>query len=315
MAGGGPVSALTEALETYLKLRRSLGHDLADAARLLPRFVDYLDSNGIEFVTIEAAVAWSQAIQAEAGTTVWPHRMIAVRGFARFLSGADPRTQIPPIGLMPMRRHWRPPFIYSDADVSALMAQCRRQMASAFRAATYETMIGLLTATGLRVGEALRLDRGDVDWPEGVLQIRRSKFGKSRQVPLHPTVVEALAEYARKRDEFMPRPLSPSFFIANRGTRLIYPTVSQEFVRLRGAAGVGSCSPIVPRIHGLRHTFAVRTLVDWYRDGVDVHTRVPWLSTYLGHRDPRYTYWYLSAAPELLAHAAARLERAQAVEP
>lgn len=307
------MSALSQALDDYLRLRRSLGHQLADAGRLLPRFVDYLDSNGIEFVTVDAAVAWSQASEAAPGTTVWPRRMMAARGFARFLSGIDARTEIPPVGLLPMRRRWRPPYVYRDADVSALLTECVRHMPSHFRAATYQTLIGLLAATGLRVGEALRLDRGDIDWSEGVLMIRRSKFGKSRQVPLHRTALEALVEYARQRDELWPRPICPSFFVANRGTRLIYPTVSEEFRRLCCAAGVGEGSPIRPRIHDLRHTFAVRALLGWYRDGADVHVRVQWLSTYLGHRDPRSTYWYLSAAPELLAHAAVRLELLQEV--
>src|SRR5206468_5719508 len=165
-------------------LRRLLGHKLADAARLLPRFVDYLDARGCEFVTVEAAVAWSLAPAAPAGTTVSGRRMIAVRGFARYLSGIDPRTEVPPAGLIPLRRRWRPPFIYSDADVVALIGEARGAIPQPLRAATYETLIGLLAATGLRVGEAIRLDCHDLDWAEGVLLVRGSKFGKSRQVPL-----------------------------------------------------------------------------------------------------------------------------------
>lgn len=304
------MSTLREELDRYLRLRRSLGHNLSDAARLLPRFVSYLEDIGADFVTIDAALDWAQQPDAEPGTTVWPRRMGAVRGFARYLSGIDARTQVPPVRLVPMRRHWRPPFIYSDDDVLALMAQCRRSIPSPFRALTYETLLGLLAATGLRIGEALRLDRGDVNQGGGVLLIRRSKFGKSRMVPLHATTLGALNRYASHRDQLPSRQYDPSFFVSNRGARLIYPTVSQTFRMLCDTAGVGAAGGIRPRIHDLRHSFAVRCLVGWYRDGSAVQSRLQWLSTYLGHRDPRSTYWYLSAAPELLGHAVQRLDSA-----
>ncbi len=309
------MSALRQAVEEYLRLRRSLGHDLADAARLLPRFVDYLEATAAEFVTIEAALSWSLEPDAAAGSTVWPRRMIAVRGFARYMAGIDPRTEIPPAGLIPFRRRWRPPFIYSEAEIVALMAEARRSITQPLRAATFATLIGLLAATGLRVGEAIRLDQPDIDWAGGVLLVRRSKFGKSRQLPVQANTLEALGHYARQRNELQPHPRSESFFVSLRGTRLIYQTVSEVFRMLCDAAGVGAGSTLRPRIHDLRHSFAVRTLLGWYRDDVDVQSRLPLLSTYLGHRDPRSTYWYLSAAPELLAHAARRLEDAQAVAP
>jgi integrase/recombinase XerD len=307
------MSALSQHLEQYLRLRRLLGHKLADAARLLPRFVADLDARGAEFVTVEAAVAWALAPDARAGTTVWGRRMIAVRGFARYLSGIDPRTEVPPAGLIPLRRRWRPPFIYSEADVVALIGEARRSIPQPLRAATYETLIGLLAATGLRVGEAIRLDRHDIDWAEGVLLVRQSKFGKSRQLPLQPTTIEALHEYVWRRDELCPRPSSDSFFRSLRGTRIIYECVQPTFRMLCDRAGVGVGAAHRPRIHDLRHTFAVRTLLGWYRDGLDVQARLPWLATYLGHREPRYTYHYLSAAPELLGHAARLLEHDQAV--
>lgn len=302
--------ALHAELERYLRLRRSLGHDLSDAGRLLPSFVKYVESVGADFVSTELALAWAQQPAAEPGTTVWPRRMMAVRGFTRYLTGVDARTEVPPVGLLPMRRHWRPPFVYGEADVAALMAQCRQSISTPFRALTYETLIGLLAATGLRVGEALRLDRTDLDQNRGVMQIRRSKFGKSRLVPVHRTVSDALDHYAARRDQLWPKPSSPTFFIANCGRRLIYPTVSQTFRMVRIAAGVGAATAVPPRIHDLRHSFAVHCLVRWYRDGADVQSRLQLLSTYLGHRDPRSTYWYLSAAPELLAHAVERLESA-----
>jgi len=307
------MSAFSDHLQDYLRLRRLLGHELADAARLLPRFVAYLDANAIEFVTVEAAVDWSLEPEATSGTTVWGRRFMVARGFARYLAGIDPRTEVPPPGLVPIRSLRRPPFIYTEADVVALVVEAHRSIPQPLRAATYATLIGLLAATGLRIGEALRLDRRDIDWDEGVLLVRRSKFGKSRQVPLAPSVVEALQNYARERDRLCRRPASESFFVSLRGTRVIYECVWPTHRLLCERAGVGAGSELTPRVHGHRHSFAVRTLVGWYRDGHDVEARLPWLATYLGHREPRYTYHYLSAAPELLGHAARLLEHAQAV--
>lgn len=301
------MSTLSIAMEDYLALRNGLGHDLADAARLLPRFVAWMDDTGQATVTVAAALAWAQQPHAEPGTTVWSRRMIAVRGFARFLAGIDSATEVPPLGLLPWRQHWRPPFIYTAADIAALLNAAAR-LPSPLRSATYETLFGLLAATGMRVGEAIRLDVSDVDWGQGVVLVRQSKFGKSRNVPLKPSTVTALARYTERRPQFKPRPDNPSFFLSLTGRRLIYVSVHEVFSALRVNARIGVGSTTQPRIHDLRHTFAVTTLLDWYRSGVDVAARLPWLSTYLGHHDPRSTYWYLSAAPELLALAADRLE-------
>lgn len=304
------MSALSQAAQDYLALCRALGHELADAARLLPRFVAYLDETGTRTVTIAAASAWSQQPDADPGTTVWPRRMTVARGFARHMTGIDPATEVPPIGLLPYRQRWRPPFIYTPADVDALMRQARRSIRQPLRAATYETLIGLLAVTGMRIGEVIGLDRCDIDWAEGVVLVRESKFGKSRHVPLQPSSIEALDGYAKCRDELQPRPATASFFVSLTGKRLIYTVVGGTFRHLCDSAGVGAGSARRPRIHDLRHTFAVAALLGWYRAGEDVAARLPWLSTYLGHRDPRSTYWYLSAAPELLALAAGRLEAA-----
>jgi integrase/recombinase XerD len=306
------VSALEQALSDYLQLRHSLGHDLAEAGRLLPGLVAYLDAHGLPTVTIEAALAWAQqAPKSPAGrvTTVGPRRMTAARGFARYLSGVDARTQVPPLGLMPRRAPWRRPFIYSAADIDTLLAQVRQTISAPLRAATYQTLIGLLAASGLRIGEAIKLDRSDVDWPEGVLLIRESKFGKSRLVPLHPSSMRALKGYAQLRDQLQP-PAEPAFFVSLNQNRLLYAVVQLTFRQLINNAGIGAGAPSPPRLHDFRHTFAVRTLLGWYRAGEDVQSKIPSLSTYLGHREPASTYWYLSAAPELLALAAARQDTA-----
>jgi integrase/recombinase XerD len=303
------MSRLAQQAEEYLRLRRALGHDLADSARLLPRFVAYLDSIGAPAITIEAALAWVQRPDADPASSVWARRMTVVRGFARHMSGIDPATEVPPLGLVTFRRRWRPPFIYSPADVEALIAEVPRLIPTPLRTATFQTMIGLLATTGMRVGEVIALGRCDIDWAEGVVVVRNSRFGKSREVPLDPTTADALARYAGFRDQLVPRPVSPAFFISAKGTPVIYTDFGTDFRKLVALAGVGAGSPVSPRIHDLRHSFAVQTLIGWYRAGEDVGALLPRLSTYLGHLTPGYTYWYLSAAPELLELAAARLEK------
>jgi integrase/recombinase XerD len=278
------MSALAQAAQEYLQLRRSLGHDLAEAHRLLPRFVVYLESTGDPTVTVQAALAWALAPGVDPASNNPARRMTIARGFARYMAGLEPATEVPPLGLVPSRQRWRPPYIYSADDIDALIAQAhaiRQRLA----AATHATLIGLLAVTGMRVGEALRLDRGDIDWSNGVVLVRKSKFGKSRSVAVHNSTLDALGCYAELRDRLC-RPVTFSFFVSLRGTRVIYPVVQQVFRRLCDEAGIGRGSPSPPRVHDLRHSFAVRTLLDWYRSGEDVEAKAPVLSTYLGHRDP-----------------------------
>jgi integrase len=303
------MSALADAARDYLRLRNSLGHDLAEYHRELPRFVAFLEAEGLPTVTVAAALAWAQGPGVDPATTIASRRMTIARGFARYLAGIDARTEVPPAGLIAGRHRWRPPFIYGPGDIEALMAQARQL--TPMPAATHETLIGLLAATGLRVGEAIRLDRADIDWDGAVLMIRESKFGKTRMVPVLDSTLDMLGRYARIRGRLCPQAATASFFVSTAGTRLIYARVGQVFRRLRDRAGIGAGADRRPRIHDLRHTFAVRTLLGWYQAGQDVEARLPVLSTYLGHRDPRSTYWYLSAAPELLALAASQLERSQ----
>ena len=307
------MTAFAEHVEDYLRLRRSFGYKLEDTGRLLPRFAAHLHAAGADVVTIELALAWALEPDVPAGSNVPAMRLLAVRGFARYMAGVDPRTEIPPAGLIASRRQRRAPFIYTDADILALMTQSQRVIREPLRAATYETLIGLFAATGLRISEAIKLDRTDVDWSEGVLLVRDSKFNKSRYVPLHDSTLQALERYARRRDELCPTPREESFFVSLRGTRLMRCTVDTAFRMICETAGIGAQAPLPPRIHDLRHTFAVKTLLGWYRDGDDVPARLPSLSTYLGHRKPAYTYHYLSAAPELLAYAAGMLDGAREV--
>jgi integrase len=243
------MSAFGERAEEYLRLRRALGHDLADAARLLPRFVAYLDAIGAETITIEAALTWARRPDADPASSVWSRRMTVVRGFARHLAGVDPRTQVPPLGLVTYRQRWRPPFIYSAGDVAALMAEVSRAIPTPLRSATFQTLIGLLAATGMRVGEAIRLERSDIDWDEGVAVVRASKFNKSRELPLQASTVEALASYAETRDRLQPRSHSSTFLVSTVGTPVIYANFRTTFRKLVHAAGVGVGSSVPPRIH------------------------------------------------------------------
>ena len=303
------MSTLADAAHDYLRLRNSLGHDLAGYRRELPRFAAFLEAEGLPTVTIAAALAWAQGPGVNPATSIAPRRMTIARGFARYLAGIDTRTEVPPPGLIAGRHRWRPPFVYSPGDIEALMTQARQL--TPMPAATHETLIGLLAVTGMRVGEAIRLDRADIDWTGAMLMIRESKFGKTRVVPVLDSTLDTLERYARIRGHLCPQAATASFFVSTAGTRLIYACVGQVFRRLRDRAGIGTGADHPPRIHDLRHTFAVRTLLGWYQAGEDVEARLPILSTYLGHRDPRSTYWYLSAAPELLALAASQLEQSQ----
>ena len=238
------MSALKQAMTDYLDLRHSLGHDLAEAGWLLPGFVAHLESHGLRTVTVQAALEWAQHSPTGKGPSVGPRRMTAARGFARYLAGIDANTEVPPLGLMPSRQRWRRPFIYTPGDIEAVMSQARNSIVSPLRAATYATVIGLLAASGMRIGEAIKLDRIDIDWDQGVLLIRESKFGKSRLVPLHASSMQALNEYAVLRKELQPQPEVPSFFVSLTRNRLCYAVVCQTFRQLVERAGVGSGSAV-----------------------------------------------------------------------
>jgi integrase len=239
----------------------------------------------------------------------WKQRLSVIRGFAVYLHALDPTTEVPPADLLAYRRQRPTPYLFSDADISGLLAAAGG-LNHPLRAATHRTLFGLIAATGIRCGEALALDRDDIDLDAALLAIRQTKFNKSRQLPLDPTIVAALHDYTCKRDRLCPRPTLPSFFVSTAATRLASRRVRAVFADLVDQTGLqprfGSSRP---RIHDLRHSFAVATLLDWYRDGADVAARMPLLSAYLGHASPASTYWYLQAAPELLALAARRLEQ------
>lgn len=300
------MSTLHRALEDYLRVRRALGFTLEREGRLLPQFVADLEREGHAYITTALALRWA-LVPPEISLRWAAARLAMVRGFATYLAAHDPRTEVPPHELLPPPSRARPtPYLYTEDEIIALMRAAQRL--HRLKAQTYATLIGLLAATGMRVGEAIALNRTDVDHGQGVLVIEQGKFGKARELVLHPTTTAALRAYGAARDRALPAPRSPSFLLSLAATRLHYKNVHLAFLRLVHRAGLAERRPR-PRLHDLRHTFAVTTLVRWYREGVDVEARLPALSTYLGHVAPSSTYWYLTATPELLELARERAQR------
>lgn len=301
---------LYQAAEDYLGVRRALGFKLVRTGHLLLQFCDYAENLGLERVTTEAAVAWA-SLPGNADPSWWAARLQAVRTFAVHQHALDPATEIPPADVFPGRSRRAEPFLYTEAQIVALQTTAANTFAG-IRGETYDTLIGLLAVTGMRVGEAISLDRDDIDWVDGVITIRAAKFNKSRRLPLHPTTVEALRCYADIRDQRFPSSVTDAFFVSMPGKRLIYQNVHKSFHCLTQQIGLAPRSATCrPRIHDLRHRFAVLTLTGWYRAGVDIDRHLHQLSTYLGHTDPSSTYWYLTATPELLGMAADRLDAAR----
>jgi integrase/recombinase XerD len=302
------MSSLRDAVEDYLSIRHALGHKLESAGWLLPKFIDYLEQVGASTITVEHALRWA-TLPDNSKPVYWQNRLTVVRGFARYLQTIDPDAELPPSGVLPSVIGRRPsPYIYSEQELLALMAAAG-SWRSKLGSGTLQTVIGLLAATGMRIGEAVRLDRSDLDLEHTRLVVRNSKFGKSRSLPLHPSTVEALREYLHLRDQLRPHVDTPALLLSTSGQRLSRRYVEWQFRQLRIRAGVTQRpgSP-PPRLHDIRHTFAVRTMLDSYQIGGDPQARLAQLATYLGHANPAASYWYLSAAPELLGLAARRLE-------
>lgn len=309
------MSALHDALTGYLLTRRALGTQLKWPESSLRQFVDFIEAEGKEFVTTESAVRWAiQPVDVQRATHA--RRLQIVRGFAVWLQATDPRTQVPPHRVLPARQRRPLPHIYSDREIAELMAAAGRlRSASGLRRATFQTLLGLLAATGLRPGEARALDVEDVDLTGGVIAVHESKFGKSRFVPLEESARAALGEYAKIRDTVHPCRDTRAYLISDRGSRLRGSMTRRTFAMLCQATGL---RPKLgtrrlgrgPRLQDFRHTFATRRLIEWYRAGLDVDRLMPRLATYLGHVRVAETYWYIQGVPELLNLATERLERA-----
>ncbi len=291
-------------------MRRTLGFKLTTQGQHLMSFVGFCEEHGAERVTADLALEWATRTTRGSGDEVYQARRLdVVRIFARHLQALDPATEVPPEDVLSRRYRRIPPYLYSPEELAALMSAAEG-LAPAIRAATWRTLIGLLAVTGMRQGEACRLLRDDVDLNAGTLVIADSKFGKSRQVFLHPTAATALRAYEQARDRVFPEPEAATFLVNSRGGPLDGHNIQHTFAVLLAAAGIQAPpGQRAPRLHDLRHAFTVATMLDWYHDGADVQARLPLLSTWLGHVDPKSTYWYLQAVPELLALAASRLEQ------
>lgn len=290
------MTPLRQALQDYLRIRRQLGFKLKTDEPLLEQFVEFLERAGAERITVELAVMWARLPQ-NVHPHRWRQRLGIARGFARYLAAIDPSGEVLSVDLLAGHRSRVAPYIYSPEEIRALMAAARA-LTPPLRAAASETVIGLMAATGLRLGEALDLERQDVDLRDGALHVR-ARQTKQREVPLHPTTIEALDRYAWLRDRYSPT--TARFFITGPGrglTRSAFWGTFPKLIRQAGLEGRGERGRA--RAHDLRHTFAVRTLIDWHQAGEDIDTKLPLLSTYLGHVHPESTYWYLQAVPELL---------------
>lgn len=301
------MSDLHKHVDDYLRLRRALGFKLERHGRLLPQLVAYLEAAGARTVTRELAISWAQ-LPARAHPRHWAARLAIARGFAAYLQTTDPATEIPPAGVFAVRYQRPTPYLWSTHDICRLL-EAARALRPPLKAAGYEALFGLLAVTGMRVGEAIALDRDDVDLAAGVITIREqvAKLERARLVPLHPTTAQALQRYARTRDRLCPRPNSSALLLSSTGTALDRSAISKTMRTITTALGLRT-DTTRPRAHDLRHSFAVATLIDWQRSGAQIDARIAALSTYLGHVSPAETYWYLTATPQLMGLAAQRLD-------
>jgi integrase/recombinase XerD len=304
------MSSLNESLLDYLRIRRQLGFELKRAGRELERFVAFLEQEGAERITSELALRW--ACQPGASERYHSLRLGMVRGFAQYVSTLDSQSEVPPAGLLSGRLRRITPYLYCEREITELMAAAGA-LTPMLKGATYRTVIGLLAVSGIRIGEALGLDREDVALDDGMLRLRVAKQHKQRLVPLHETTTTALGEYARVRDQACPRPATEAFFLGATGTRICGSVFDKTFrTLLRQVQPQPGTEQAHRRVHDLRHTFAVQTLRRWHHAGVDVDRAMPQLSTYLGHLDPHSSFWYLHATPELMRPVAHKLEGIQA---
>lgn len=307
------MSNLNVHLKNYLNLRRGLGFKMHGAGMFLRNFVRFAEDKKARFITTKLALQWASQPR-NIQTVQRATRLGMVRRFAEYVCTIDPRTEVPSPKLLPCRIRRRPPHLYSNDDVLRLIEAAHQiDPSNQIKGPTLGTLFGLLATTGMRVSEALALDCGDIDFDRQLLTIRMAKGNKSRLVPLHASTIAALRQYAALRDSLYRRRTHPGFFVWEGGVRLGYDSVNRWFLLV--ACQIGLRKPgdkRGPRVHDLRHHFAIQTMLRWYRTNTDVEVRLPNLSTYLGHVHVRDTYWYLSAVPELLKLATLRLEHKEA---
>ena len=304
------MNPLRYAVTEYVAMRRALGYQMNAAEAALGKFVSFLEKRGAPFITSKLAVEWAQ-LPSKAQPASWARRLCFVRGFARYRSAVDPRTEIPPWGLLPHQSGRAKPYLYTDEEIRSLLrAALRLPPIGGLRPWTYCCLFGILAVTGMRISEVVSLRIQDVDMKEGVLSIHRTKFGKSRLVPIHSSTQQMLTTFALRRDQLLRGLTTRKFLVSDHGRTLKESTVRYTFNKLSRQIGLRAPSAHQgPRLHDFRHRFALTTLISWYRSGQDVEQRLPILSTYLGHANVASTYWYLALCPELMGLSTARLER------
>lgn len=304
------MSGLRESLSDYLELRRSLGFSLKTEERFLLNYVSFMERRHATHITVKLAVEWARQ-PAMTSANYHAGRLRALRAFARYLVLSDPRTEIPSADLLPRQRSSFRPHIFSEQEIGGILAGSLKQSGGAtrFYCLVHYAIYGLISVTGMRVGEVLKLDIGDVDLDQGVITIRNAKFGKSRLVPVHETTRLALQRYRDERDAYLDGRMVEPFFISKLGNRIDHSALDRSFRRLSRRIGIREASSSTgPRLHDLRHTMAVEVLRRCYSSGADPERRLPALSTYLGHTQLNYTYWYLHQNPGLMTEAVARLQ-------
>ncbi|HVI79186.1 MAG TPA: tyrosine-type recombinase/integrase, partial [Candidatus Acidoferrum sp.] len=297
-------------VQDYLSLRRGLGFKLKRHTRLLKEFVSFLEQADASQITSRLALQWATEPQ-HIQQAEWAARLSVVRGFARYWSATDPATEVPPEGLLPYRHRRAKPYLYSDEQVHQLLEAAKNMPTThSLQPWTYHCLFGLLAVTGLRISEALNLRSTDVDWSEGILTIRDSKFSKSRLIPLHSSSLKVLFDYGARRDRLFAERKTPYFFCSRYDGRLDDGQVRRVFYVISRQIGIrGASASRGPRLHDFRHRFAVQTLLRWHRSGEDVRRRLPILSTYLGHSHVTDTYWYVTGTPELMEAVGQRLDK------
>lgn len=308
--------SLQARIDEYLAERRRLGFQLHSRDTLLAGFARYVAGRRHRGpLTIELMADWVRQGKGRRGTPeTWSRRLAILRHFIRYLKQFEPDTEVPDESIFGPEPGRVAPHIYHEAEIVELLAAASKLgPRGSLRPATFETLFGLMASTGLRVSEALHLRDADVDLKQGMLTVRQTKFAKSRQLPLHPSTVAALVRYRRQRVRHVPTTDGISFFISSRGQLLGQPLSDRQthrvFNMLRDSLGwVNRGAHEAPRLHDLRHTFAVRRMMLWHADGTDIDQMMLALSTYMGHAEIFYTYWYLTAVPELMALAGGKFE-------
>lgn len=299
---------LTTSLNEYIEIRRALGHQLKKSEQYLKKFIKYLKKKGRQYITVQLAVEWATLPQ-NVKRACWSQRLSIVRLFAQYRMAEDRRTEVPPLYLLSQQPNRVTPHIYSEKEIRQLLQACQSLQSGGLRHHTYFTFFGLMAVTGCRISELISLNRDDVDVKNNWITIHNSKFNKSRLLPLHETTVQQLKKYSKIRDQFTVRDVS-AFFLSNQGRRITEWSARYAFIQLSKQTGLRDpADSNGPRIHDIRHSFAVKTLLNWYRNGIDINEKIALLSTYLGHKKSTDTYWYITGTPELLAKATNRLEK------